>query len=84
MRSDVRLGLLCVSLVILLIPSPTQAQGDVVIENYIFKSGPDPLPDRSAADVNCSGGISGADILWMANHIFKAGPEPCPWIIKRI
>ena len=32
MRSDVRLGLLCVSLVILLIPSPTQAQGDVVLE----------------------------------------------------
>jgi hypothetical protein len=81
---------------IAVVPCPYDLMGDVNQDqvlssadiiysvNYTFKSGPDPLPDRSVGDVNCSGGVSGADIIWMVNHIFKGGPEPCPCIVQRI
>jgi len=45
--------------------------------NYVFKSGPAPLPLEAAGDVNCSGNVSSADIVFMVNFVFKSGSLPC-------
>jgi hypothetical protein len=45
--------------------------------NYVFKSGPSPLPCEASGDVNCSGLVTTADVIGMVNYVFKSGPEPC-------
>lgn len=52
--------------------------------NYMFKSGPDPLPERSIGDVNCSGGLGSSDIIYLVNYLFKSGAAPCVCIVRRI
>lgn len=81
---------------IVVLPCPFTLMGDVnanasitssdliYLVNYVFKSGPDPLPERSVADVNCSGGLGGADIIYLVNYLFKSGAEPCACIVRRI
>jgi hypothetical protein len=56
----------------------------IYMVNYIFKSGPDPLPERSAGDVNCSGGLGATDIIYLVNYIFKSGAPPCACFVRRI
>ena len=81
---------------IVVAPCPYDLMGDVnqsaaitssdliYMVNYVFKSGPDPLPDRSVGDVNCSGGLGASDIIYLVNHIFKSGAPPCACIVRRI
>jgi hypothetical protein len=81
---------------IVVLPCPYDQMGDVnqddvltsadliYLINYMFKSGPDPLPERSIADVNCSGGLGGSDIIYLVNYVFKGGAAPCACIVRRI
>lgn len=78
------------------VPCPYNLMGDVnqddvltssdliTFINYLFKSGPPPLPDRSIGDANCSGGLTGADVIVLVNYIFKGGTPPCACIVRRI
>lgn len=45
--------------------------------NYVFKSGPEPLPCPAAGDTDCTGSVNSSDIIFMVNHVFKSGPQPC-------
>ena len=45
--------------------------------NYIFRSGPEPLPCRPAADVDCDGGVAIDDLIQLVNYLFKSGAPPC-------
>jgi len=45
--------------------------------NFVFKSGPVPIPCEGAADVNCSGTITSADIIYLVFYVFKSGDPPC-------
>ena len=56
----------------------------VYMVNYIFKSGPDPLPMRTVGDVNCSGGLGGADIIYCVRYLYKSGPPPCGCYVEII
>jgi len=49
----------------------------IYLVNYIFKSGPAPLPIVAAADVNCDEQVTTADILALVGQVFKAWPLPC-------
>jgi hypothetical protein len=44
---------------------------------YMFRSGPDPVPDVGAANFNCIGDIDIADLVYLVSYMFKGGPEPC-------
>jgi hypothetical protein len=63
--------------------SASLTSADIIyLVNYVFKSGPQPLPVVQSGDVNCSGspaapGITSADIIYLVNHVFKGGPVPC-------
>ena len=46
--------------------------------NYVFKSGPPPLPVPSCGDVNRSGSLTSADVIMLVNYVFKSGTPPCP------
>ncbi|MCC6963510.1 MAG: hypothetical protein IT585_09690 [candidate division Zixibacteria bacterium] len=48
----------------------------VFLINYIFASGPAPVPLLSG-DADCSGAISISDAVYLINYIFGGGPEPC-------
>ncbi len=51
--------------------------GDAVyVINYIFKSGPAPIP-RDAGDANCDRAVYVGDAVYLINYIFKSGPAPC-------
>jgi hypothetical protein len=45
--------------------------------NFVFKSGPLPLPCEANGDVNCTGSVTSADVIQMVNHVFKGGDAPC-------
>ena len=51
---------------------------DVVwLLNYIFASGPEPLPLLLNGDVNCDESVNVSDAAWLLNYIFSGGPPPC-------
>lgn len=51
---------------------------DVVhLINYLFKSGPVPLPIMQAGDANCDGNVSVSDVVYLVAYLFKFGPAPC-------
>lgn len=51
--------------------------GDVVyLLNYLFKSGPPPVPEE-AGDANSDGTIDLGDVVYLLNYLFKEGPAPC-------
>jgi len=51
--------------------------GDAVyVINYIFKSGPAPVP-LEAADANCDHAVNVGDAVYVVNFIFKGGAAPC-------
>jgi hypothetical protein len=45
--------------------------------NFVFKSAAAPKPCEGAGDVNCSGGVTSADIIYLVNYVFKGGLAPC-------
>jgi hypothetical protein len=49
----------------------------IVLVNFVFKGGPDPLPCAANGDVNCSGSVTSSDIIVLVNFVFKGGPAPC-------
>ena len=49
----------------------------IVLVNYVFKAGPEPLPCLANGDVNCNGLVSSSDIITLVISVFKAGPPPC-------
>lgn len=48
----------------------------VYLNNYVFNSGPAPLPWDSG-NVNCADGIDVDDIVYLIAYIFQGGPAPC-------
>ena len=49
----------------------------IYLINFVFKSGPEPVPFPEAGDVNCTGTVTAADVTYLVNYVFKGGPEPC-------
>jgi len=54
-----------------------EAADIIIMVNYLFKGGPEPLPIAQAGDVNCDGVTTSADIIDLVNHVFKSGAAPC-------
>lgn len=55
----------------------TSNAGDAVhLVNYIFKTGPPPMPIY-AGDVNCDGETNIGDAVYMIVYVFKGGSPPC-------
>jgi Dockerin type I domain len=54
--------------------------------NYLYKSGPAPLPYLlCAGDANCDCKVNIQDITFLINRLYKNGPAPCTceeWILK--
>ncbi len=50
----------------------------VYLINYLFKFGPEPIPELGVGDANCDGKVSISDIVCLINYLFKFGPPPCP------
>jgi hypothetical protein len=48
----------------------------VYLINYIFKGGPEPVPQLCVGDVNDDGDVNVADCVYLISYIFKGGPEP--------
>jgi hypothetical protein len=44
----------------------------IYLVNYIFRDGPDPIPEYSVGDSNCDGQITLVDIIALVNHLFKS------------
>lgn len=49
----------------------------VYLVNYLFKSGPVPVPVVQAGDANCNGKVTVSDAIYLINYLFKDGPPPC-------
>lgn len=51
--------------------------GDVVyLINYLFKSGPAPMP-LEAAEVNLDQVVDVGDVVYLVNYLYKGGTPPC-------
>jgi hypothetical protein len=51
--------------------------GDAVfVLNYLFKSGPAPIP-LEVADCNCDQIVDLGDAVYLLNYLFRGGPPPC-------
>jgi hypothetical protein len=50
----------------------------VYLINYLFKFGPEPIPETGIGDANYDGKVSLSDIVYLINYLFKFGPPPCP------
>ena len=55
---------------------PINAADIIYLVNYMFKSGPPPVPTE-LCDVDCTGQTTSQDIIVMVNYVFKSGPTPC-------
>lgn len=52
--------------------------GDVVyLINYLYRSGPEPLPLWIVGDVNCDLVVDLGDVVYLINYLYRGGPEPC-------
>ncbi len=49
----------------------------VYLVNYLFKSGPEPIPTPEIGDVDCDGEVIVADVVYLVNYLFRSGPPPC-------
>jgi len=49
----------------------------VYLINYVFKSGPEPIPIALMGDVNEDNLIDIIDIVFLINYLFQDGPAPC-------
>ena len=56
--------------------------GDVIyLVNYVFKTGPTPIPEEEVGNTNCQGRVTAADIIALVQVVFKSAdlpPEFCP------
>lgn len=43
---------------------------------YLYKNGPEPVPEMMAADINGSGTVNIMDMVYLLNYLFKNGPAP--------
>jgi hypothetical protein len=51
--------------------------GDVVyLINYLYRSGPLPMPILHAGDANCDQVVDVGDVVYVINYLFKGGPAP--------
>jgi len=51
--------------------------GDLVyIINYLYKSGPEPIP-WEAGDLNCDEIVDLGDVVYLINYLYRDGPPPC-------
>jgi hypothetical protein len=48
------------------------------LSDFIYASGPPPLPIWQVADLNCSGDLDVLDISLLIDYALKGGPTPCP------
>jgi hypothetical protein len=48
----------------------------VYLINYVFKSGPEPIPIALMGDVNEDNNIDIVDVVFLINYLFKSGPRP--------
>jgi len=49
----------------------------VYLVNYLFKSGPAPVPFSRVGDANCDDIVDIVDAVYLVNYLFKNGPPPC-------
>ena len=49
----------------------------IYIVNYLFKGGPEPIPEVSVGDANCDDKVTVSDVIYLINYLFKGGPAPC-------
>jgi hypothetical protein len=49
----------------------------ILLVNYVFKSGPCPLPCCANGNVNCDAHVTSADVIFLINYVFKNGLSPC-------
>jgi hypothetical protein len=49
----------------------------VYLINYLFISGPEPVPLWIIGDVNCDAHVNVSDVVYLINYLFINGPEPC-------
>jgi len=49
----------------------------IFMVNYVFKSGPPPVPLTECGDVNCDDMLTSADVIYMVNYVFKGDTPPC-------
>ncbi len=49
----------------------------IYVLNYLFKSGPEPIPVLAAGDANCDEIVDLGDAIRLLNYLFKAGSAPC-------
>ncbi len=49
----------------------------IFMVNYVFKSGPPPVPLTECGDVNCDELLTSADVIYMVNYVFKGDTPPC-------
>ena len=49
---------------------------DLDLLGNVFKGGTPPEPCEANGDVNCSGSVTSADIIYLVNYVFKGGPPP--------
>lgn len=51
--------------------------GDVVyLINYLFRSGPEPVPLSCVGDCNHDGEVTLGDVVYLINYLFRGGPPP--------
>ncbi len=48
----------------------------VYLINYLFKFGPEPIPEAEIGDTNCDSRVSISDVVYLINYLFKGGPPP--------
>ena len=55
----------------------SHSSADVIeLVNYVFKSGPEPVPGAAFCDTNCDYVVTSSDVIQMVNFVFKGGTPP--------
>ena len=51
----------------------------ICMMQYLFGSGPVPIPVHDVGDANCDTDVDIIDIVYIVNHVLRGGPKPkCP------
>ena len=52
--------------------------GDVIyLINFLYRSGPPPLPFYLCADISIDGVVDSGDVICLINYLYREGPLPC-------
>jgi hypothetical protein len=49
----------------------------IKLVNFIYRSGPPPLPCLANGDVDCDGSVRPEDVVYEVTYVFKGGQAPC-------